>query len=58
MAIRTRRRAVDIRVTLSRTGNKTVTSLGFEEQIPPGWTFQGVISGPAPQLGPQYRNAG
>lgn len=43
---------LDITVSLTLTTDETVTALGVEENLPPGWAYQGVVSGAAPQITP------
>lgn len=47
-----------VRVTLEYFGADPVSTLGLEETIPSGWTFDGIVSGSAPQIQPSVGSSG
>ncbi len=43
---------LDITVTLTLEGDGTLTGLGLEETLPPGWTFNALVDGDVPDIYP------
>ena len=43
---------MDVTLQVDRVGHQPVTSLTCNEQLPPGWTFAGLIAGPFPETAP------
>ena len=44
--------SLDITVTLAETGSGTLTAMGLEETLPPGWAFDGCVGGTQPAIAP------
>ncbi len=44
--------SVDVTVTIANGGTETVRAMGFVEELPEGWTFDGVVSTDRPDLSP------
>lgn len=43
---------IEVTVTLAYGGADPLATLGLEETIPPGWTYDGLVSGDAPPIAP------
>lgn len=50
--------ALDVTVNLNFVGTDPLTTLGFEENLPPNWTFQSVLSSNAPPVVPSQGESG
>ncbi|MBW7865457.1 MAG: PKD domain-containing protein [Candidatus Hydrogenedentes bacterium] len=46
--------ALEVTLRVEQTGKATITSLGFIETAPAGWSFDGIASGDGPPIFPKY----